>query len=426
MPRMLDSARALPRSHALALAAFAAASLLVMAYAVKSGWPLRYGDEKEYLEIARGVVNGDGYRLYGADSAYRPPAWPLMLAAFLAIGVPETLLPAVSAALLVVAAVGAGIVGVRLTGSALGAIAAPVILLYPLNAYTATTLYPQALATAALVLLVMYASRADAGPLGTRSALAIGLLLAVSVLSVPTMGFSAAVIGLWILFRQRGNRIRFAATAAVTAFVPVVAWTLYNAYRLGSPVMISTSGGRNLLIGNNPSATGNSGVAVDLAPYEAGTPGLNEVDQDRYLQQSAIDWITANPGRAASLYVEKTLNYFTPYNPPATVDQAESPARVALLVLAFAVMVLGVAVRLGLHRKLAIRPVERLIMGLFVANAPVMAVFFTRTRFRQPLDALLLIETAVAAAVLLSLLLAGRRSHTRHSPVRARASSDAA
>ncbi|AUN38742.1 hypothetical protein HWD35_21785 [Tsukamurella tyrosinosolvens] len=409
MPRMLDTVRALPRSHALALAAFAAASLLVMAYAVKSGTPLRYSDEKEYVDIARGIVDGEGYRLYGADSAYRPPAWPLLLAAFLALGLPEALLPAVSAALLVVAAVGAGVVGARLTGSALGAIAAPFVLLYPVNAYTATTLYPQALATAALMLLVVYASRAGGGPLSTRSALTIGLLLAVSVLSVPTMGFSAAVIGLWILVQQRGNRLRYAATAAVTALVPVLAWTVYNAHRLGSPVVISTSGGRNLLIGNNASATGSSGVAVDLSAYESAARGMNEVDQNRYLQQSAIDWITDNPSRAAALYVEKTLNYFAPYNPPATAEQAESPARVALLVLAFAVMVVGVAVRLGLHRKLSIRPVEWLIMGLFVANAPVMAVFFTRTRFRQPLDALLLIETAVAAAVIVGLILAHRR-----------------
>ncbi|NMD57055.1 hypothetical protein [Tsukamurella columbiensis] len=395
---------------------FAAASLLVIAYAVHSGTPLRYSDEKEYVEIARGIVAGDGYRLYGADSAYRPPAWPLLLAAFLAVGVPESLLPAVSAALLVIAAVSAGVLGVRITRCALGAIAAPFVLLYPINAYTATTLYPQALATAALVLLVLYASRAGDGHLSTRSALAIGALLAVSVLSVPTMGFSAAVIGLWILVRQHGNRFRYAVAAGLTAFAPIAAWTVYNAHRLGSPVVVSTSGGRNLLIGNNPSATGSSGVAVDLGPYEAGARGLNEVDQDRYMQQSAIDWITANPGRAASLYVEKTLNYFAPYNPPATAEQAESPARIALLVLAFAVMLVGVALRLGLHRRLSIRPVEWLIMGLFVANAPVMAVFFTRTRFRQPLDALLLIETAVAVAVVVPLLLARRRSARTATP----------
>ena len=52
-----------------------------------------------------------------------------------------------------------------------------------------------------------------------------------------------------------------------------------------------------------------------------------------------------------------------------------------------------------------------------------MAVFFTRTRFRQPLDSILLIEAAIAIAVIIGLIAARRRhpgpseiAHATHDP----------
>ena len=77
--------------------------------------------------------------------------------------------------------------------------------------------------------------------------------------------------------------------------------------------------------------------------------------------------------------------------------------------LSFAMLVLLVLTRLLLRRRLPLGPTERLFLGLFLANALVMAVFFTRTRFRQPLDNILLIEAAIAAAVMISLISARRR-----------------
>jgi hypothetical protein len=41
-----------------------------------------------------------------------------------------------------------------------------------------------------------------------------------------------------------------------------------------------------------------------------------------------------------------------------------------------------------------------------------MAVFFTRTRFRQPLDNILLIEAAIAVVLIINLIHARRRSRT--------------
>ena len=52
---------------------------------------------------------------------------------------------------------------------------------------------------------------------------------------------------------------------------------------------------------------------------------------------------------------------------------------------------------------------ERFFLGLFVANAFVMAIYFTRTRFRQPLDSILLIEAGIGIAVAVALFISHRR-----------------
>ncbi len=184
---------------------------------------------------------------------------------------------------------------------------------------------------------------------------------------------------------------------------------------MGSFIPLSTSSGENLLIGNNSSASGSSGfVSADsLAP---GSPA-GELARDRYFREAALSWVTQNPADAVQLYLAKVANYFNPYTPPATASQGGS---FALVVSWLAVLVLAslVAVRV-LHPRL--RPVhetEQLFIGLFFLNAPVMAVFFTRMRFRQPLDATMVVVAAVPVAVAIGSWLAHRPQRRRGREIR--------
>ena len=72
-------------------------SLGLIAYAAKSGTPLRYTDEKDYVELARNLRDGNGFVLNGQPNAYRPPAWPLVIAGYLLLGLPESTLSIVPA-----------------------------------------------------------------------------------------------------------------------------------------------------------------------------------------------------------------------------------------------------------------------------------------------------------------------------------------
>lgn len=412
--RAIRDRRAKPSNVVVAGAlGFAALSVAVVVFAVKTGTPLRYYDEKAYLEIARNISAGEGFSLGGVPTANRPPAWPLILAVFLVVGVPASFLPALSAVLLVVGAIAAAYIGVQLSGSRWGVLAGLLVLLYPLNVYSATTLYPQAAATAILLLLWAIATRTTdrrTRRLSVAMSAVVGLLVAVLVLAVPTMIVTGLAIGVWFWWQQRGNRLRFLAVAGACAAVPVLAWTARNTIELDSPVMFSTTSGWNLLQGNNAEATGDSGVAAEFPEAVSAATAMTEVERDAYYRDAAVDWISSHPGDAARLYGAKVINYFAPYNAPATEAQGGGAAR-AVAIVSFVAVGAATICRFLMRGRAPLRSTEKLFLALFLANALVMAVFFTRTRFRQPLDNVLIVEAGVAVAIVIALTV---RQVSRH------------
>lgn len=389
-------------------------SLGLMAYALKTGTPLGYADERQYVDIATSFRNGQGFELNGSPTAYRPPAWPMLLAVFLALGLPVSLLSVIPAGAMIAAAVVAAVVGVRVSRSSWGALAGVAVLAYPLNIYTAVKLYPQAFATLLvvslwLVALLITGERAAQERRSAVLYLLLGLVASLLALSVPTLAFTGLAVVAWVVFSVRGDRIRAASYAFSALFVPIAVWTVRNILKLGAPIPLSTSTGVNLLIGNNPTATGSSGVAVDISGPIGTASSMSEVDSDAFLRASALDWITHHPFDSIALYAAKVANYFSPYNEPVTASEGGAAVRL-IAYLSCAVLVLLVLTRLLLRRRLPLVSTERVFLGLFLVNAFVMAVFFTRTRFRQPLDNILLIEAAIAIAVTIGLVSASRRN----------------
>jgi hypothetical protein len=403
--------RAAPtKTTALPLALIGILSLGLIAYAVKSGTPLKYFDERQYVEIARTIREGKGFVLDGQPTAYRPPAWPLVIAGFLLLSVPESMLSIVPALAMIGAALMAAVAGAKLAGR-WGALAGVGVLVYPLNVYTAVLMYPQAFATfllAALALLAVVIAEkvSDVGKAPMALYVLTGFTAAALALSVPTLAFTGIVVLGWVVWVARGQRV--VASLGVAAFAATIGvWAMRNLGELGSPVLLSTTTGVNLLIGNNPAATASSGVAVDIDAAMAATSGMSEVAQDAYLRGAAVDWILGNPGDAFALYVVKVLNYFSPYNQPVTAS-AGAETQKLIAYVTFGVLILLVIARLAMRHWQPLMAVEKLFLSVWFVNSLVMAVFFTRTRFRQPLDILLLIEAGIACALLVAVIVRRR------------------
>lgn len=389
-------------------------SLGLMAYALHTGVPLRYADEHQYLEIAMSLRNGQGFELEGLPTAYRPPVWPAVMAVFLMLGLPVSSLSVVPAGAMIAAAIAAAVLGVRLTRSSWGALTGVAVLAYPLNIYTAVTLYPQALATLLVVTLWLVSVLILDGRTGKDRGsavlyLVLGLIAALLALSVPTMAFTGVAVMVGVVLAVRGDRVRAALYACSGLVAPIAAWSVRNIVTLGALIPLSTNSGVSLLVGNNPTATGSSGVDVDISGPLGAASTMSEVERDTFLRSTALDWIRGHPIDSLMLYIAKVANYFSPYNEPVTASGGGTAQRLVAY-LSFAVLVLFVLARLFLRRRLPLGYTERLFLGLFFVNALVMAVFFTRTRFRQPLDNIVLVEAAVALAVIIGLKSASRRN----------------
>lgn len=391
----------LPKPQWLLPVLLAIAAGLVAVYAVAVSSPTSYFDEQQYVQIAKAIAAGEGFQYEGQPTAARPPTWPLVLAPLLAAGMSLTALSAVPVIFLLVSALLAKAIATRLVDQTAGWLAAFGLLLYPLNVYTSATLYPQMLVTA----LVLGAFFVTLQRWSVSRAALVGFLCIAQVYAAPTMLLTAALLFCWAAWRWRSHFPRIFLIAGLAALLPLCLWTGRNLVVLDAFIPLTSTTGVNLLLGNSEKAGASSGVTADIDRYHdvVGERGLDEVEGDTYYREQALQWIRSNPGDAASLYVRKVANYFAPYNAPATAGQGGGLERLVAW-LSFGVLVAAALGRFAMRHRHSVRPEEWFLWGVFLSNAPFMAIAFTRTRFRQPLDSILIIEAAVCLALLFALL----------------------
>lgn len=393
--------RTLPRPPWWLVALSVGLAVAMSVYALKVGWPLRYVDEKQYLEIAQNLVAGKGYEKGGAPTAYRPPGWVLVLALLLVLKCPLEILPLVVVLFTVAAALLAGAIAARLSDSTLGWLATPAVLIYPLNFYAGATLYPQSMSM--FLILALWAAVIFGEPRTGRTwdslmlSFAVGFGSAALVLTVPTMSLAAGIFLLWRLWQVR--RSVMSITVGVVGLVmPLAAWMVRNHQVMHAFIPVSTTSGENLLLGNSPNATAWSGTDVAPSAYGGNAGTLGEVDRDDYFRTEALRWIGDDPARAGWLFVQKTVHYFAGYDTPAS-------GRPALIVAAVGwagiiVLLLAFAARLALKSRMPLSSVEFCALFAYFLSAPFMAIFFTRVRFRQPLDSVLIVELVLVMVIL--------------------------
>jgi 4-amino-4-deoxy-L-arabinose transferase-like glycosyltransferase len=373
------------------------------ALAIHEGAHIRFLDEQQYVSIARHIADNGRYSLDGIrPTAYRPPVWPLVLATFRWAGLGLVWARLFNVLCLALMVVGVWRLGRRIGGQAAGALAAVVCAIYPLYLYTSSTLYPQALGTALLVGAVLAAMAAvrQSGDHPWRAlglAGLAGLAGGALMLAIPVLVASAGMIILWfIVARGRKALPLVAAALAATAVLPL-AWMMRNDAQLHSAVPLSTSDGVNMLLGNSEHAGPGTGTLANISRYTvvAAQRRLDEVGQDKYYRSSALSWIKHNVPKATVLYGEKTLNYFNFRNQLATPGES-SRAKDILSATSYLPVLALALVGLALRRRRPISKEGILLYGLFLLNAPFMALFFTRVRFRLPLDTLAIVMAAVA------------------------------
>src|ERR1035437_548495 len=212
-------------------------------------------------------------------------------------------------------------------------------------------------------LVALVASRDSTHPL--RLVVTSGMLFGLLIVTIPTLAFVVALVAVWLaLLKAR----RQAVVVILTALLLPAAWTGRNAAVMHTLAPVSTNGGLNLLLGNSPVTGPRSGVTADLSPYYryAKAHHLGEVASDAYFRSSALHWIGAHPASAAVLYLEKTANYFAPFDRLATASES-SPGQDILASIVYLPLLV---IRIGRWRRDPPGSAEVLLLSIYLLCAP--------------------------------------------------------
>lgn len=140
---------------------------------------------------------------------------------------------------------------------------------------------------------------------GALAAAVGGLFLGLAVLVHPSYLLVGAAIFAWLL-RDGARRVIAFALAAAAVVAPV---TAKNFFVRGEPVLVSSSGGINFYIGNQPGYDQSSGQSTQAwdrvlqTPVDAGVSG--EAERDRLYYRLAARQIGDAPGTALRLFAVK-------------------------------------------------------------------------------------------------------------------------
>lgn len=295
---------------AVACVTGAVALRLVLAFAVDAA-PV--GDAEWYYRVAESIATGHGCVFEGAPTAYRPVAYPAFLGAvFAAVGVSPRA-GAVANALLAGATIAVVyLLANRLFASRTPARAAVLLLaLYP-NHIAYTTLLLSETLFATLSVLGVWLLVAD-----TRRRIALdavaGAVLGAACLVRPQAALLPLLTFAWLYStrslplpapKRGGLRLWSRVAVAVAVMLAVVApWTVRNWLVFGRFVPISTNLGVNLLVGNNPYATGDyvfwSRDERIVAMIDAKQRAFgSEAELDLVMRDVALEYVAEHPFEA--------------------------------------------------------------------------------------------------------------------------------
>jgi len=385
--------------------------------AIHAGPRLVYQDERHYAALSKHLVQLHRFTLDGVKpTASRPPGYIWFLAVPQMFGASNTALRIFNVTALVVSQLFLFLLARRISSAATAAIAVLLSLGYPVLFYSATVLFPQTLGAALMLcgLWLLFDS-----PLTISRAVAAGGAWAALILTIPTFLIPVAALSIWLFWQRRDFR-RLAVPFVAPVVILLGAWSVRNYMAFRSPVFIATNGGVNLLLGNSENVTPDTGSSANISRYTTIGHQLLEPQQNRYYTESAKMWVRNHPAQAARLYGAKLLHYFSFANRTEANDRSTPLSdegqswREIIMMLSYGPLLSLFLARLALSMKIPPSQEEICLIGLYLVNALFAAVFFTRIRFRLPMDWLMLVIDAGTIASIVSRLSSPDRLVTRN------------
>ncbi len=393
---------------ALGIALVAARTALLVA-SVHPQMPFT-GDEMLYDRVARSLIAGTGYSNGDGPWVWKPPGWPLTLAGIYAVFGDARRVAVMFQGLFDAGTIFlVGWVATRVFESRrAGMLAFLLALTWPPFFRESRFLQTEPLFTLCVMLTVAAFVRFASAPSAGR-ALLTGIATGAAAMVRPNgLAPLAGIVLGWLIHRRRELRAdvpRLAALALGAALV-LAPWTLRNAVVFQAFIPVSTGGGELFYMGTTPETDGrwiNSrwpalrGRVLEAEAHRLGhEPDALEVD--RALLHAGLENWRADFGRSAGIALKRFWRLcFLP-----VVSEDRAALRVGFFVALLALYALAVPAGLeGLRAGSGPRTLAGAMLVALVLNALALAVFYTNSRYFEPVRPLVLILAAGRLAGLL-------------------------
>jgi 4-amino-4-deoxy-L-arabinose transferase-like glycosyltransferase len=385
-----------------------------------------YHYQANLLASGKGFINPYSlyYGLKVVPGASHPPLWTLVLALAAVVGIKTFFgqllyscgIGAVSVALV-------GMAGREVAGPRAGLIAAGITAVYPVFLIDDGSLLAETLVVPLTALMVWAFYRLWHRPTLARAAL-LGALCALAALTrselVLLVGFLALPAGLLLGGRSWRTRLGLCAASLIAALCIFAPWWAYTLPRFSHPEFLSDQLGVTLASANcnqtyHGRLLGYWSFSCAKGPIN---PGEDASAADKVLRSSAIHYVEHHLDRVPVVMAARFGRAFGVFVPWQEIDlewarigRPRLPATIGLFsYYVIAVTAVGGAVVLR-RRKVSLFPVA-IILG---EVALVAVAIFGQTRYRTPLDVVLVILAGVALDHLRAERSKGPGRHARRS-----------
>jgi 4-amino-4-deoxy-L-arabinose transferase-like glycosyltransferase len=381
------------------LAVIRLAALLMV---ITPGEPLT-GDEPIYDRVAHNLLEGKGYTYNDAPWVWKPPGWPLTLAAIYAVGGDNRRAVGAFQGL---CDTGTALIGAwvawQIFQTSFAALAAFVMLLFwPPFFSESRFMQTEPLFTfmvmGCVATWVTFVKRPRA-----RTAFLLGALTALAALVRPTglVPVAGLLIGWALIERSAARRARWHIWAGALGLVVVLMpWTIRNAVVFHAFVPISTGGGEHFFMGSTPETQGRWDPAkwdvlrdrvIEREEKRLGYP-LDPLRLDRAMLRAGLDNWRKDPSGSAVLTLKRFWRLVL-----VPVESDDRPwLRISFLIVLLGIYALALMAGFGGGPENAdTRRMARIFLIALAINAGVGSIVYARSRYFQPVRPLAMILAA--------------------------------
>lgn len=305
------------------LVAFLVRGLFVWALGAGPSW-----DGVIYERAAEQLAHGEGYTQRILDltapakpTAFFPPGYAAVLSVLHRVAGGRALDPWLQVLCCTLLVPAAWYLGRRLAGVRAGRIAAWLVALWPGGIVLSASWFTEPLFGVLLcvaVLPLVYARRKERTRALLWAALWLGIAAYVRTTSLVVTPVLGALVGFTLRegapWQRALRAAQMSALALACSLLPLTPWMVRNHLALGEPVLVSTNGGLNLLLGTLGEGGYGSPDPAQDCPH-----GMREVDRDRCRRDLALERIMGDPASWLARGVLKVTHTLGHDSAPAQV-----------------------------------------------------------------------------------------------------------